>query len=94
LRDIKRGVKALKEIPGGESIAEKIEELIKTGNPNITSNSEECSRDLESLTGIEGEMKKSRFWEKLRIRTLRNWCRSSSQNLATAGIQEKTRRIF
>ncbi len=50
------GIKALKEIPGvGESIAEKIEELIKTGKLEYY---EELHKktpvDLESLTRIEG----------------------------------------
>jgi len=52
----KGGVKALEEIPGvGESIAEKIEELIKTGK--LTYYDELRKRvpvDLESLSGIEG----------------------------------------
>jgi DNA polymerase (family 10) len=50
------GIKALKQIPGvGESIAEKIEELIKTGRAAYN---EELHKkvpvDLESLAGIEG----------------------------------------
>lgn len=50
------GIKALKQIPGvGESIAEKIEELIKTGRAAYY---EELHKkvpvDLESLAGIEG----------------------------------------
>ena len=52
----KGGIKALKEIPGiGESIAEKIEELIKTlGESSPTELKEKVPVDLDSLSRIEG----------------------------------------
>lgn len=65
------GVKALKEIPGvGESIAEKIEELIKTGKLEYYEQlRKNAPVDLESLTGIEGlgPKKIKVLWQKLRI---------------------------
>src|SRR3989337_1700307 len=67
----KGGVKALKQIPGvGESIAEKIEELIKTGKLKYY---EELSKkvpvDLESLSAVEGlgPKKIKVLWQKLGI---------------------------
>ncbi len=50
------GVKALTQIPGvGESIAEKIEELIKTGKLNYYEElSSKTPVDLDSLWGLEG----------------------------------------
>ena len=65
------GVKALKQIPGvGERIAEKIEELIKTGKLEFY---EELHKkvpvDLESLTAIEGLGPKTIkiLWQKLKV---------------------------
>src|SRR3990172_11377466 len=70
----KGGLKALKQIPGvGESIAEKIEEIIKTGKLEYF---EELSRkapvDLESLSGIEGlgPKKIKVLWQKLKIKNV------------------------
>jgi DNA polymerase (family 10) len=66
------GVKALKEIPGvGESIAEKIEELIKTGRLTYYEElRKKAPVDLESLTRIEGLGPKTikTLWEKLKIK--------------------------
>jgi len=66
------GVKALKEIPGvGESIAEKIEELIKTGKLAYYEElRKKAPVDLESLTRIEGLGPKTikTLWEKLKIK--------------------------
>src|SRR4030042_3633897 len=68
------GVKALKEIPGvGESIAEKIEELIKTGRLAYYEElRKKAPVDLESLTGIEGlgPKKIKLLWQKLKIRNV------------------------
>ena len=68
------GIKALKQIPGiGESIAEKLEELIKTGKLNYY---EQLHRkvpvDLEALTRIEGVGPKTikTLWQKLKISTV------------------------
>jgi DNA polymerase (family 10) len=70
----KSGIKALKQIPGvGASIAEKIEEYIKTGKLQYY---EELKRkvpvDLESLSGIEGlgPKKIKVLWDKLQIRNM------------------------
>ena len=66
------GVKALKEIPGvGESIAEKIEELVKTGRLVYYEElRKKAPVDLESLTRIEGLGPKTikTLWEKLKIK--------------------------
>jgi DNA polymerase (family X) len=66
------GVKALKEIPGvGESIAEKIEELIKTGKLAYYEDlRKKAPVDLESLTRIEGLGPKTikTLWQKLKIK--------------------------
>src|SRR5579872_389370 len=70
----KGGLKALEEIPGvGKSIAEKIEELIKTGRVKYY---EELKRktpvDLSELSRVEGLGPKSvkTLYQKLGVRTL------------------------
>ena len=70
----KSGIKGLKQIPGvGASIAEKIEEYIKTGKLQYY---EELKRkvpvDLENLSGIEGlgPKKIKVLWDKLQIRNM------------------------
>ncbi len=71
----KGGIKALKQIPGvGESIAEKIEVLIKTGKLEYYEElSKKAPVDLESLSGIEGlgPKKIKVLWQKLKIKKLR-----------------------
>ena len=68
----KGGLKALKQIPGvGESIAEKIEELIKTGKLAYYEElREKAPVDLEVLSGIEGLGPKTIkvLWQKLGIK--------------------------
>jgi DNA polymerase (family 10) len=68
------GIKALKAIPGvGESIAEKIEELVKTGKLSYYKDlQKKAPVDLESLTRIEGLGPKTikTLWEKLQIRNM------------------------
>jgi DNA polymerase (family X) len=68
------GVKALKAIPGvGESIAEKIEELVKTGKLAYYEDLQgKAPVDLESLTRIEGLGPKTikTLWEKLQIKNI------------------------
>ena len=68
----KGGLKALKQIPGvGESIAEKIEEIIKTGKLEYYEElSKKAPVDLESLSGIEGlgPKKIKVLWQKLKIK--------------------------
>jgi DNA polymerase (family 10) len=70
----KGGVKALMEIDGiGQSMAEKIEEFIKTGKvKEYEKLKKECPVDLEALTAIEGIGPKmiKMLYEKLRVRTL------------------------
>jgi DNA polymerase (family 10) len=67
----KGGLKALKQIPGvGESIAEKIEEIIKTGKLEYYEEiSKKAPVDLESLSRIEGlgPKKIKVLWQKLKI---------------------------
>lgn len=68
------GIEALKEIPGiGESLAEKIEEYIKTGKIKYHAQlKKKCPVDLEHLTAVEGVGPKSIkvLYEKLGVRTL------------------------
>ena len=68
------GVKALKQIPGvGESIAEKIEELIKAGKLEYYEQlHKKVPVDLESLTRIEGLGPKTikTLWQKLKIKNI------------------------
>jgi DNA polymerase (family X) len=68
------GVDALMEIPGiGQSIAEKIEELIKTGKLEYYENlREKVPVDLDSLSGIEGLGPKKIYllWKELGIKNL------------------------
>jgi DNA polymerase (family 10) len=68
------GIKALKQIPGvGESIAEKIEELIKTGKLEYYEQlHKKAPVDLESLTLIEGLGPKTikTLWQQLKIRNV------------------------
>ena len=70
------GLKALKQIPGvGESIAEKIEELIKTGKLDYYEKlHKKVPVDLESLSGIEGLGPKTikGLWNKLKIKNMEN----------------------
>jgi len=66
------GVKALREIPGvGEAIAEKIEELIKTGRLKYYEKlKKETPVDVRGLTSIEGVGPKTvkALYEKLRVK--------------------------
>ncbi len=68
------GLKALKQIAGvGESIAEKIEELVKTGKLKYYEDlREKAPVDLESLTRIEGlgPKKIKVLWQKLGIKNI------------------------
>jgi DNA polymerase (family X) len=68
------GLKALKEIPGvGESIAEKIEELIKTGKLHYYDELlQKVPVDLDSLWGIEGMGPKTIkvLYQKLGVRNI------------------------
>ena len=70
----KGGLKALKQIPGvGESIAEKIEELVKTGKLKYYEElSKKAPVDLETLSSIEGlgPKKIKVLWQKLGIKNI------------------------
>ena len=70
----KGGLKALKQIPGvGESIAEKIEELVETGKLEYYEElRKKAPVDLETLSGIEGLGPKTIkvLWQKLGIKTI------------------------
>ena len=70
----KNGIKGLKQIPGvGASIAEKIEELIKTGNLQYYEElRNKVPVDFESLSGIEGlgPKKIKVLWDKLKIKNM------------------------
>jgi DNA polymerase (family 10) len=70
----KGGLKALKQVPGvGKSIAEKIEELLKTGKLKYYEElHQKAPVDFESLSGIEGlgPKKIKVLWEKLRIKNI------------------------
>ena len=70
----KGGIKALKQIPGvGESIAEKIEVLIKTGKLEYYDElHKKTPVDLESLSGIEcmGPKTIKVLWDKLGIKNV------------------------
>ena len=83
------GVKALKQLPGiGESIAEKIEELIKTGKLQYY---EELQKkvpvDLESFEGIEelGPKKIKVLYKQLKIKNM--------DNLEKAALQHKISKL-
>jgi len=92
----KGGVKGLMEIPGvGQSIAEKIEELITTGKLRYY---EELKRkvpvDLESLSGIEGLGPKTikTLWQKLKIKDLKDLEKAALAHKISRlpGFKEKT----
>ncbi len=81
----KGGIKALKQIPGvGESIAEKIAELIKTGKLDYYEQlHKKVPVDLEALTRIEGLGPKTIkiLWQKLEI--------SNIEELEKAALEHK-----
>jgi DNA polymerase (family X) len=90
------GVKALTEIPGiGESIAEKIEELIKTRKLEYYENlKQKYPVDLDSLSGIEGlgPKKIKVLWRKLKIRNIDDLEKACLAHKVSKlpGFQEKT----
>jgi DNA polymerase (family X) len=90
------GVKALMEIPGvGQNIAEKIEELIKTGKLGYYEDlKKKVPVDLESLYGIQGlgPKKIKILWEKLGVKNIDDLEKAVlDKKLRTIeGFQEKT----
>ena len=72
----KQGIKGLENIPGvGKGIAERIEELLKTGKvKDLEKLKKKTPVDLASLTAIEGlgpKMVKA-LWQKLKIKTVQD----------------------
>jgi DNA polymerase (family 10) len=92
----KGGVKALMEIPGvGKSIAEKIEELIKTGKIKYYEElREKVPVDLESLSGIEGLGPKTIkiLWTELKIKNIDDLEKAAQAHEISKlpGFKEKT----
>ncbi|MEX2753338.1 MAG: DNA polymerase/3'-5' exonuclease PolX [Candidatus Freyarchaeota archaeon] len=92
----KGGIKALMEIPGvGKSIAEKIEELIKTGKIKYYEElKEKVPVDLESLSGIEGLGPKTikTLWQELKIRNIEDLEKAALAHkiCKLPGFKEKT----
>jgi DNA polymerase (family 10) len=90
------GIKALKQIPGvGESIAEKIEELIKTGKLEYYEElHQKVPVDLESLTSIEGLGPKTikTLWQKLKITNIDELEKAASAHKISQlpGFKKKT----
>lgn len=92
----KGGIKALQEIPGvGVSIAEKIEELLKTGKLKYYEQlKKKAPVDLSSLTAVEGLGPKSikKLYEKLGVRDLKHLERAARAGKIRklAGFGQKT----
>jgi DNA polymerase (family 10) len=90
------GVKALKQIPGvGESIAEKIEELITTGKLGYYEQlHQNAPVDLESLTRIEGLGPKTikALYEKLKITNIDELEKAATEHRISQlpGFKKKT----
>lgn len=90
------GVKALKEIPSvGESIAEKIAELLDSGELAYYEKlKEKVPVDLESLAGIEGlgPKKIKTLWQELKIRNMDDLEKACLSHKVSKipGFQEKT----
>ncbi|MEM2144912.1 MAG: helix-hairpin-helix domain-containing protein [Candidatus Jordarchaeaceae archaeon] len=92
----KGGIKALMAIPGvGKSIAEKIEELVKTGRLKYYEElKEKVPVDLESLSGIEGLGPKTikTLWTELKIRNIEDLEKAALAHkiCKLPGFKEKT----
>jgi len=90
------GVKALMEIPGvGRNIAEKIEELIRTGKLQYYEDlKKEVPVDLESLYGIQGlgPKKIKILWQRLGVRNIDDLEKAVRDRKLRSieGFQEKT----
>ncbi|MGD0159880.1 MAG: DNA polymerase/3'-5' exonuclease PolX [Candidatus Bathyarchaeia archaeon] len=84
-----RGIKGLEEIPSvGKGIAEKIEELIKTGKLRYYEDlSAKVPVDLDSLAGIEGlgPKKIKMLWKELKIKNM--------EDLEIAALAHKIRKL-
>jgi DNA polymerase (family X) len=90
------GIKALEDIPGiGKSIAEKIEEIIKTGRLEYYEKlKKQVPVDLDSLSGIEGlgPKKIKILWQELGIQNIDDLEKACLAHKVSklAGFQEKT----
>ena len=90
------GIKALKQIPGvGESIAEKIEELLKTGKLEYYEQlHKQAPVDLESLTRIEGLGPKTikTLYQKLKITNMDELEKAANEHKISQlpGFKKKT----
>ena len=90
------GVKALMEIPGvGQNIAEKIEELIRTGKLQYYDDlKKQVPVDLESLYGIQGlgPKKIKILWQRLGVRNIDDLEKAvrDKKLRGVEGFQEKT----
>jgi len=90
------GVKALEEIPGvGKSIAEKIEEYLKTGKIKYYQEfKKKLPLDLEEITGVEGvgPQKAKILYQKLGIRNLKDLEKAAKSRKISPlfGFGEKT----
>jgi len=84
-----KGIKGLEEIPSvGKGIAEKIEELIKTGKLKYYEDlSAKVPVDLDSLVGIEGlgPKKIKMLWKELKIKNI--------EDLEKAALAHKIRKL-
>ena len=84
-----KGIKGLEEIPSvGKGIAEKIEELIKTGKLRYYEDlSAKVPVDLDSLAGIEGlgPKKIKMLWKELKIKNI--------EDLEKAALAHKIRKL-
>jgi len=93
---LRGGIKALEEIPSvGKSIAEKIEELIKSGNLEYYEKlKEKVPVDLDSLSGVEGlgPKKIKALWQELGIKNINDLEPAclAHKVCKVAGFQEKT----
>lgn len=92
----KQGLKGIEEIPGvGVSIAEKIEELLKTGKLKYYENlKKKYPLDLENLSRVEGVGPKSlkKLYEKLKIKNIADLERAAREGKIRniEGFGEKT----
>ncbi|MBW3011332.1 DNA polymerase/3'-5' exonuclease PolX [Candidatus Woesearchaeota archaeon] len=92
----KGGIKALKDIPGvGQSIAEKIEEFIKTGKIKyLEQEKKKLPVDIDELTSIEGlgVKKVQKLYKKLKIKSVADLKKAIKQKKirGIAGFGEKS----
>ncbi len=92
----KGGIKSLEEIPGvGKSIAEKIEEYLKTGRIKYYQEfKKKLPLNLEEITSVEGmgPKKAKKFYQELGVRNLKDLSRAARAHKIASlfGFGEKT----